>query len=139
MGKSYVGIVVPQEIKDFFAKVHFPLLGDIPFIGHVFFRQDVFAYFGYVLVAVTAIYFYRTRQGLNLKAVGESAASADASGINVTMYKYVHTCVGGALCGLGGAHVSGNDVRLGGKCGCGRGWIAVALVIFASWNPIKAL
>ncbi|HPO04655.1 MAG TPA: ABC transporter permease [Bacillota bacterium] len=139
MGKSYVGMVVPQAIKNFFVKMSVPLLSDIPFVGPVFFRQDLFVCFGYFLVAASALYFYRSARGLNLKAVGENAASADASGINIMMYKYIHTCIGGALCGLGGAYMSlvmmsvwvENVVS-------GRGWIAVALVIFASWNPIKA-
>ena len=81
---------------------------------------------------------YKTRMGMNLKAVGESNAAADASGINVALYKYIHILVGGALCGLGGAYLSlvrmpiwqENIVN-------GRGWIAVALVIFVAWNPIK--
>lgn len=139
MGKSYVGMVVPHEIKDFFTRIHLPLLGDIPFIGQVFFRQDVFVYFGYILVVATSLYLYRTRWGLNLKAVGESAAAADASGINVMMYKYVHICAGGALCGLGGAYMSLVMMSVWVEnVVAGRGWIAVALVIFASWNPIKA-
>ncbi len=139
MGKSYVGLVVPQTIKDFFVKIHVPLLGDIPFIGPVFFRHDVFVYFGYFLVVAVALYFYRTKRGLNLKAVGESAASADASGVSVMMYKYLHTCLGGALCGLGGAYMSMVMMSVWVEnVVAGRGWIAVALVIFASWNPIKA-
>ena len=139
MGKSYVGMVVPQGIKDVFVKLHLPLLGDIPFIGPIFFRQDVFVYLGYALVILTTIYFYRTKWGLNLKAVGENAASADASGINVMLYKYAHICVGGALCGLGGAYMSLVMMSVWVEnVVAGRGWIAVALVIFASWNPIKA-
>lgn len=139
MGKSYVGMVVPQGIKDVFIKLHLPLLGDIPFIGPIFFRQDVFVYLGYALVILTTIYFYRTKWGLNLKAVGENAASADASGINVMLYKYTHICVGGALCGLGGAYMSLVMMSVWVEnVVAGRGWIAVALVIFASWNPIKA-
>lgn len=139
MGKSYVGLVVPQSIKDFFMKIHLPLLGDIPFVGPIFFRQDFFVYLGYILVVVSAIYLYKTRWGLNLKAVGESAASADASGINVTLYKYAHICAGGALCGLGGAYMSLVMMSVWVEnVVAGRGWIAVALVIFASWNPIKA-
>jgi len=139
MGKSYVGLVVPQAVKDFFVKIHIPFLGDIPFIGSVFFRQDIFVYFGYFIVVVGALYLYRTRWGLNLKAVGESAASADASGINVTKYKYIHICAGGALCALGGAYMSMVMMSVWVEnVVAGRGWIAVALVIFASWNPIKA-
>lgn len=139
MGKTYVGLVVPKAVKSFFAPVSIPLLGDIPFIGPIFFQRDVFVYFGYLTVILVTLYFYKTRAGLNLKAVGESAAAADASGVNVTLYKYVHTCVGGALCGLGGAYMSLVMMSVWQEnVVAGRGWIAVALVIFASWNPIKA-
>lgn len=140
MGKTYVGMVVPERIQEFFAPLHLPLLGDLPLIGPVFFQQDGFIYGGYVMVAVTMIYFYKTRAGLNLKAVGESAASADASGIHVALYRYVHTTIGGALCGLGGAYMSLVMMSVWQEnVVAGRGWIAVALVIFASWNPLKAL
>ena len=114
------------------------LLGDIPIIGPIFFQQDVFVYISYIVCALAAVYMYKTRIGMNLKAVGESNAAADASGINVALYKYIHILIGGALCGLGGAYLSlvrmpiwqENIVN-------GRGWIAVALVIFVAWNPIK--
>ena len=85
-------------------------------------------------------YFYKTRWGLNLRSIGESAASADASGINIDKYKYIHTIIGGALAGLGGAYLALVTIPVWqeGVTG-GRGWIAVALVIFASWKPIKAM
>lgn len=139
MGKSYVGLVVPKEVKAFFAPVEIPLLSDIPFVGPILFERDVFVYFGYLMVALVTVYLYRTRAGLNLKAVGESAASSDASGVNVTLYKYAHTCAGGALCGLGGAYMSLVMMSVWQEnVVAGRGWIAVALVIFASWNPVRA-
>ena len=140
IGKTYVGMVVPQEIKSFFRQVDVPLLGDIPFVGPVFFQQDIFIYFGYLLVLVSSIYLFKTRTGLNLRAVGENAAASDASGINVTLYKYIHICLGGGLCGLGGAYMSLVMMSVWQEnVVAGRGWIAVALVIFASWNPVKAL
>lgn len=140
MGKTYVGLVVPRQIQDFFSPIHVPLLGDLPLVGPVFFQQDGFVYAGYVMVLVTMVYFYKTRVGLNLKAVGESAASADASGIHVALYRYVHTCIGGALCGLGGAYMSLVMMAVWQEnVVAGRGWIAVAVVIFSSWNPAKAL
>lgn len=139
MGKSYMGMVVPDQIKTFFAKTPIPLLEKIPFLGPIFFKQDIFAYMGYFLVAGLAIYLFKTRWGLNLKAVGENAPSADASGININLYKYVHICLGGALCALGGAYMSLVMMSVWVEnVVAGRGWIAVALVIFASWNPIKA-
>lgn len=140
VGQSSIGFSVPSTVSKFFAKTQIPFLGDIPFIGPVFFRQDVFVYFAYVVVIAACIYMYKTRMGLNMRAVGENAAAADASGINVMLYKYAHIIAGGALCGLGGAYLSLIRVPIWqADVVTGRGWIAVALVIFASWNPLKAL
>lgn len=140
VGKPYVGKAAPEAIKNFFRVVEIPLLSDIPFIGEILFRHDVFVYLGYIVTFWTLIYFYKTRWGLNLRSIGESAASADASGINIDKYKYIHTIIGGALAGLGGAYLSLVTIPVWqeGVTG-GRGWIAVALVIFASWKPIKAM
>lgn len=140
VGQNMVGAVIPAELRMSFAKVSIPLLSDIPFLGPVFFRQDSFVYFGYVIVILSTIYLFKTRVGLNMRAVGENAAAADASGINVSLYKYVHIILGGAFCGLGGAYLSLVTVPIWQvDVVGGRGWIAVALVIFAAWNPIKAL
>ena len=140
LGQSVMGSLVPAGIQTFFRPRPIPVLSSIPYIGEIFFTQDVFVYFGYVLILAATIYLFKTKQGLNLRAVGESAASADASGINVTAYKYIHIVLGGALCGLGGAYMCLVTVPVWQEnIIAGRGWIAVALVIFASWNPIKAL
>ena len=140
VGKPYVGKAAPEAIKNFFRVIEIPLLSDIPFIGEILFRHDVFVYLGYIVTFWTLIYFYKTRWGLNLRSIGESAASADASGINIDKYKYIHTIIGGALAGLGGAYLSLVTIPVWqeGVTG-GRGWIAVALVIFASWKPVKAM
>ncbi len=140
MGKNYVGMPVPDSIKAAFSVYKIPLLGDIPLFGPIFFQQDIFVYGSYLAVILGTLYLFKTRKGLNLRAIGESSAAADASGVNVTLYKYVHICAGGALCGLGGAYMSLAMMAVWQEnVVAGRGWIAVALVIFASWNPIKAL
>lgn len=140
LGQRVMGSIVPGDIKSFFAPRQIPGLSSIPYIGEIFFKQDIFVYFGYITIIAATYYLYRTKKGLNLRAVGESAAAADASGINVTLYKYVHILLGGALCGLGGAYMSLVTVPVWQEhIISGRGWIAVALVIFASWNPIKAM
>jgi simple sugar transport system permease protein len=140
VGKDLNGMVVPDSIKGFFAIKKIPLLGDIPFIGTVFFKQDLFVYLGYITAVILFIYIYKTRFGLNLRMVGENPSAADASGINVDLYKYVHILLGGALSGLGGAYLSLVYVPAWQEnVTAGRGWIAVALVIFATWNPLKAL
>jgi general nucleoside transport system permease protein len=111
-------------------------LGDLPVVGPILFDQSALVYLSWLLVVVIGVYLARTRPGLNLRAVGESPAAADAVGIDVTAYRYVHTLVGGALAGIGGACFSLQITPqwVGGLTG-GAGWIAVALVIFAFWRP----
>lgn len=140
VGQPMIGFSVPATVGTFFAKTSLPVLGHIPVLGPIFFRQDVFVYFSYLVVILSCVYMYRTRLGLNMRAVGENAAAADASGIPVTLYKYAHIVAGGALCGLGGAYLALIRVPIWqSDVVTGRGWIAVALVIFAAWNPVKAL
>jgi general nucleoside transport system permease protein len=140
VGTSLVGEVAPAGIKSFFAQVQIPILSRIPFIGPIFFRQDPFVYFGYIMAVVIGIYLYKTSVGLNMLSIGENPNAADAVSINITLYKYIHIIAGGALCGLGGAYLSLVYVPAWQEnVTAGRGWIAVALVIFASWNPYKAL
>ena len=140
IGKGLVGEIMTRGIRDFFAPVEVPLLSKIPYIGQVVFKQDLFVYLGYILAIALGIYIYRTSKGLNLVAVGENPAAADVASINVSLYKYIHILLGGALCGLGGAYLSLVYVPAWQEnITAGRGWIAVALVIFATWNPYKAL
>ncbi len=140
VGKSYVGLSAPESVRAVFNTLEIPVLKSLPLIGEVFFKQNLFVYFSYLLVLGTVFYFRKTQWGLNLRAVGESSAAADASGIHIERYKYVHTIFGGALAGLGGAYLSLVTVPVWqDNITGGRGWIAVALVIFASWKPIKAL
>lgn len=140
VGKSFMGTPAPASVKSLFATLEIPLLSKIPVIGPTFFAQDIFIYFGYLITIFASIYLWKTKKGLNLKAVGENAAAADASGINVNLYKYVHIILGGALCGLGGAYMSLVTIPVWQEdVVAGRGWIAVALVIFAGWKPSKAL
>ena len=118
-----------------------PLLSDIPVVGPVLFSYGFLTYFAIALSIYLAWFINRTRQGLNLRAVGESPATADAAGINVTRYKYLATCIGGAICGLGGLYFvmeySGGTWTNNGFGD--RGWLAIALVIFARWNPLHAI
>lgn len=140
VGKDYIGLPVPALIRETFSPFALPVLSDIPLLGPVFFHQDVFIYGSYFLVIIVCLYLYRTRFGLNLKAVGESAASADAAGVRISLYRYLHTVGGGGLCGLAGGYMSLVMMSVWVEnVVAGRGWIAVALVIFAAWNPFKAL
>lgn len=140
VGAKMVGQIAPNSIKNFFDPINIPLLSKIPFLGPVFFTHDLFVYLGYICAIVLGIYLYKTSKGLNLTAIGENPAAADAASINVNLYKYVHILLGGALCGLGGAYLSLVYVPTWqDNVTAGRGWIAVALVIFAGWNPFKAI
>lgn len=111
-------------------------LGGLPVVGPLLFRQNLLTYLSWVLAAALWWYLFRSRRGLHLRAVGESPATADAMGINVTAYRYTHTVAGGALAGLGGAFFPLCIIPLwsDGVTG-GRGWIALALVIFGFWRP----
>ena len=110
-------------------------LGDLPVLGPVVFDQSALVYLSWACVVAIGLYLARTRPGLNVRAVGESPAAADAMGVDVTAYRYVHTLVGGAFAGIGGACFSLQITPqwVGGLTG-GAGWIAVALVIFAFWR-----
>ena len=118
-----------------------PVLSEIPIVGGVLFSYGFLTYFAVILSVFLAWFISRTRQGLNLRAVGESPATADAAGISVTRYKYLATCIGGAICGLGGLYFvmeySGGTWTNNGFGD--RGWLAIALVIFARWNPLHAI
>lgn len=140
MGKRFVGKIVPISVKEVFEPFVVPVLGDIPVIGEIFFKHDIFVYFGYITAILVGIYLYKTRYGLNLRAIGENPAAADAASVNTSLYKYVHVLWGGALCGLAGAYLSLVYIPAWqDNVTAGRGWIAVALVIFATWNPYKAI
>ena len=109
-------------------------------VGPILFGQSILVYASWVCVVLVALYLGRTRPGLNLRAVGESPAAADAMGINVAGYRYAHTLVGGAFAGVGGATYSlsiTNQWTSG--LTQGAGWIAIALVIFAFWRPTLCL
>jgi len=139
VGDPLIGQSVPKSVQVFFAQTPVPGLSEIPFLGPVFFRQDAFVYMGYILIILVSLYLYKTRPGLNMRAVGENTAAADASGVAVDFHKYAHIVFGGGLCGLGGAYLALVTVPIWqADVVVGRGWIAVALVIFASWNPAKA-
>ena len=121
--------------------VTIPGLSGIPFIGQVFFTdQRALVYVGYLLVPLAWYWISRTRPGLHLRAVGEYPAAADAQGIGVYRLRYAYVFVGGMLAGLAGATITlaispgwFGDQTVGGK-----GWIAIGLVIFAQWSPIRA-
>jgi general nucleoside transport system permease protein len=118
-----------------------PVVAAIPVVGPIFFTdQSVLVYLGYVLVPVIWWWINRTRPGLHLRAIGESPTAADTLGVNVYRLRYAYVIAGGILAGLGGATIVlaispgwFSDLTTN-----GQGWVAVALVIFARWNPLWA-
>jgi simple sugar transport system permease protein len=111
-------------------------LGDVPILGPILFNQTMLTYISWLLVALTSIFIFRTRWGLQLRAVGESPQTADSVGVAVQRSRYVYVLVGGAFAGIAGACFSLSVVPtwVNGLT-LGQGWIALALVIFGFWRP----
>jgi len=134
LGASLVGKPAPDR----FSRIDIPLLGDVPEIGNILFNQNALVYLAYVLVPLLWWFVFRTRPGLNLRAIGENPATADAMGLNIARQRYVYVIVGGGFAGLGGAVISlATNPGWAENVTAGRGWIAVALVIFGTWNPAR--
>ncbi len=136
IGRSVVG--VPAEAR--FRDVDLPGLADIPWLGEIFFQQHALVYAGFVLAPLVWWLLRRTRLGLHLRACGENPAAADAMGVSVSLYRYGAVMFGGAMAGLAGASLTlaevGNWTE---NMTAGRGFIALALVIFATWDPLRVL
>jgi len=134
-GATYVG----QPIKGF-SEWQIPVLGELPFVGAVLFDHDPLVYLSYVVVPLTWFVLFKTRAGLLVRTAGERSESLTVHGYSVRTVRLAAVTAGGFLAGLGGAHLSiaysnawfENMVS-------GRGFIAVALVIFAAWNPLRVL
>lgn len=132
---------LPSGILNTLGNLHIPVLSDIPILGRLLFSYNIFVYLGIIIAVAAGFYLHKTKTGLRLRAVGENPGAADAAGIPVVKYKYLNVCIGGGICGIGGAYASMiicNGVWIS-NCVNGLGWIAVALVIFATWNPNKAI
>lgn len=132
---------LPEYITVQLSNLNIPGLSDIPVIGKLFFQYDPFVYLGIATAIVCGLYLNHTKTGLNMRAIGENPAAADAAGIKVTKLKYLNVLLGGGICGIGGAYCSmiiNGGVWMSNSVN-GLGWIAVALVIFASWSPNKAI
>ena len=134
LGVPYAGAPAVAQMQ----RIRIPVLADIPYFGEALFHHTLVVYFAYfILPAVIGYVLYRTRHGMNLRAVGENPAAAEASGISVSKYRFACICIGAALAGAGGAYLTlalfptwQQGVI------AGRGWIALALVIFARWRPL---
>jgi general nucleoside transport system permease protein len=134
-GSGKTGSQVPA-----FSAIEIPGLSSIPVVGPAFFDQMLFTYVAALLLIVIVVYLRRTRSGLSLHAVGEHPAAADARGISVTRVRYAATVVSGLLAGIGGAALSIGVVdSFVENMTAGRGYIALAAVVFAGWRPLLAV
>jgi len=137
VGKAYSGIPAPAT----FTPVEIPLLSEIPVLGRALFSQNILVYLIYIILPVIIhIVMFRTRHGLDLRAVGENPAAADAAGIAVRRIRFWYVAAGAALAGGAGAYLTLAFVPSWSEgVVAGRGWIAVALVIFAGYRPLNAV
>ena len=118
-----------------------PFADKLGLFGETFLSFGFLAYFAVIIAIISSIFLNRTRAGLNLRAIGENPATADAAGINITRYKYLSTLIGGMVAGLGGLYFV-MDYTAGAWTNNGfgdRGWLAIAIVIFALWKPKSAI
>lgn len=132
---------LPELITAQMRSLELPGLSGIPVLGPLLFSYTPFVYIGLAIALLMALFLRKTKSGLNLQAIGQNPAAADAAGIPVTKYKYVSILLGGGICGIGGAYcamIINGGVWVSNNVG-GLGWIAVALVIFANWNPASAI
>jgi simple sugar transport system permease protein len=134
LGATFVG----EPASDSFSRLAIPGLHAVPGFGKVLFNQNALVYIAYILVPLMWLYVYRTRPGLNLRAVGEHPSTADAMGLDVVRLRCIYVVAGGAFAGVGGAAISlATNPGWSENMTAGRGWIAVALVIFGTWNPAR--
>jgi len=136
LGKAVTGMPLPGAVP----KLDLGWLDPVPVLGQVLGHLDVFTWGSLVVVVLMSFYFYRTSWGLHLRAVGDNPATADVMGIRVQAFRYGCVVIGSMLIGLGGANLLlvFSPTWIEGMT-AGRGWIAVALIIFARWNPLYAL
>lgn len=136
---SFLGRPLIGKVTVRFSAWPIPILSDLPVLGPVLFSQVPLIYLGYVLVPAAWWFLFHTRPGLNLRAVGENPSAANTAGIGVAATRYTWTLCGGMLAGLGGAYLSlAYTPGWRENMSSGQGWIAIAMVIFALWNPWRA-
>jgi simple sugar transport system permease protein len=134
LGNSYVRIPGPSV-----GALPIPLLEDIPILGRILFDQDLVVYASFLVVIAAYYFIFRTRQGLDLQGIGERPEAAHARGVPVNRLRYMYAALGGSLVGIAGASYS-LAVKLGWSFQHTRnlGWIALAIVIFGGWQPVRA-
>ena len=130
-----------SSIKNGFSDIAIPGLSQLPVVGRGLFDHNILVYLAVVIAIAMWWYLNRTTAGLRLRAVGENPGAADSVGVNVKRVKYLHICLGCGIMGIGGYYMGLNmSGSFSSSCWInGYGWIAVALVIFANWNPMLAI
>lgn len=133
LGKSVEGVPRPVKLET----LDLPGLADLPLVGPILFDQGIVTYASWALAALMAVFLSRTRPGLGLRAAGESPATVDAQGLSVLKIRYAATIASGALIGLAGGYFMLSQATAWNQANTtsGIGWIALALVVFASWRP----
>lgn len=135
LGKPYEALPL-----DSVAPMHIPVLSDLPFIGPAFFNESGLVYLSWLLVAAVMWVLYRSKAGLVIRAIGESPYAATAVGYPVIPIRYAAVVFGGAMAGLGGAYLSIYYTPMWAQgMIAGRGWVALALVVFATWRPLRII
>jgi simple sugar transport system permease protein len=117
-----------------------PYLKEIPIIGPIFFDHNAVVYFAYILVIVTWFWLFRTQPGLRMRSAGDRPEAGFARGVGINYQRYLYTMIGGALVGIAGASYS-LSIKIGWSEGItgGLGWIALAIVIFGGWSPVRGM
>lgn len=136
MGKPYVGRPLSVKMEN----VAIPFLSDLPYVGQALFNQSPFFYLAVVLAFVAWFFLERTRLGIQVRSTGENPKATETQGVNVYLIRYWSVIIGGGFSALAGAHLSISYSKswVEGMT-AGRGWIAIALTIFALWNPGRAI
>ena len=135
LGRRFVGIQLARR----FCPISIPVLSEIPVIGPLF-SSNAMVYLSLALAVLLWFILFKTRFGINIRAVGENPAAADALGVNVYLIRYLCVMIGGVLAGIGGAFLPlGKPLSWTENMTAGLGWIAVALTIFAMWRPGRAI
>lgn len=136
LGKPVSGNPIPGSVP----KIHLAFLDNVPVLGDIFGRLDLLTWLSFALVIVLHLFIRRTSFGLHLRAIGDNPATADVMGVRVQLFRYACIVSGSMLIGLAGADLLlvFSPTWIEGMT-AGRGWIAVALIIFARWNPVRAL
>jgi len=137
---AFIGLNYTSVALEALPKIQIPLLSDIPVIGRLLFSFDILIYLSFVLFGLLSWFLYKSRPGLILRAVGESPHSGHALGFSVIGIRYLAVLFGGAMVGIGGAYlaIAYTPMWVEGMTS-GRGWVALALVVFATWRPARVM